>query len=229
MSGASLRVVVADDHPAVRADFATLLSGEPDLDVVGAAADGRAAVDLTMRLRPDVVVMDIRMPRTDGLSALREINRSLGEDAPAVLIVTTFELDEYVFGALRASAAGFLLKDDAANDLAGAVRTVARGDGVVSPSITRRLIEEFARPSRGPVVVSRGIAELTAREREVLVLVARGASNDRIAAELVVSLPTVKTHVRSIFAKLGVTTRTQAVIAAYESELVRPGQDQPWG
>ena len=225
-----LRVVVADDHPAVRADFVTLLSGAPDLAVVGAAADGHAAVDLTTRLRPDVVVMDVRMPGADGLTALREINRRLGPAAPAVLVVTTFELDEYVFGALRASAAGFLLKADAAVDLPGAVRTVARGDGVVSPSVTRRLISAFARPAGDPAA-SRVVAELTAREREVLVLVlvARGAVNEQIAAELVVGLPTVKTHVRSIFAKLGVTTRTQAVILAYESGLVRPGQDQPWG
>ena len=223
-----LRVVVADDHPAVRADFVTLLSGAPDLAVVGAAADGHAAVDLTTRLRPDVVVMDVRMPGADGLTALREINRRLGPAAPAVLVVTTFELDEYVFGALRASAAGFLLKADAAVDLPGAVRTVARGDGVVSPSVTRRLISAFAHPAGDPAA-SRVVAELTAREREVLVLVARGAVNEQIAAELVVGLPTVKTHVRSIFAKLGVTTRTQAVILAYESGLVRPGQDQPWG
>lgn len=227
MTEPPLRVVVADDHPAVRADFVTLLSGAPDLAVVGAAADGRAAIELVTRLRPDVVVLDVRMPGADGLTALREINRRLGPAAPAVLVVTTFDLDEYVYAALRASAAGFLLKHDAAADLPGAVRTVARGDGVVSPSVTRRLIATFARPAGEPTA-ARAVAELTAREREVLVLVARGAVNERIASELVVSLPTVKTHVRSIFAKLGVATRTQAVIVAYESGLVRAG-DHPWG
>ncbi|MGL5909092.1 MAG: response regulator transcription factor, partial [Phycicoccus sp.] len=152
----------------------------------------------------------------------------LGRHAPAVLVVTTFGLDEYVLAALRASAAGFLLKDDAALDLPGAVRIVARGDGIVSPALTRTLLATFAGAAPGSEHAAR-VDDLTGREREVLVLMARGEVNDRIAAELVVSLPTVKTHVRGIFAKLGVTTRAQAVIAAYESGLVRPRDHHPWG
>jgi DNA-binding NarL/FixJ family response regulator len=223
-----LRVVVADDHPWVREDFVALLSAEPDIDVVGQAGDGRAAVDLVVGLRPDVVLMDIRMPRMDGLSALREINARLAPDPPAVLVVTTFELDDYVFEALRESAAGFLLKDHAVEDLPGAVRTVARGDAMVSPSVTRRMISAFARPAVDEAAASALVA-LTEREREVLRLLAVGATNEQIAGELVISMATVKSHVRSIFLKTGSDTRTQAVIVAYEGGLIRPGRDQPWG
>lgn len=217
-----LRVVVADDHPWVREDFATLLSAEPDIEVVATAADGRTAVDATVALRPDVVIMDIRMPGMDGLGALTEINRVLGPGAPAVLVVTTFELDEYVFRALAESAAGFLLKDQAVDDLPAAVRTVACGDAVTSPSVTRRLIGAFARPAAAAAADS-PLGRLTPREQHVLRLMATGADNDELAASLVLSAATVKTHVRSILAKLGVRTRTQAVIAAYEGGLVRAG------
>ncbi len=220
MSDRPLRVVVADDHPWVREDFVALISAEPDLAVVGLAADGREAVDRAVELRPDVVLMDIRMPRLDGISALREINDRLGAAAPAVLVVTTFELDEYVFGALHESAAGFLLKDHAADDLPGAIRTVAAGDAMVSPSVTRRLIETFAVPAPAAAGLCRG-ASLTDREEQVLRLVAAGATNVEIAAALVISMATVKSHVRSLFAKLQVETRTQAVILAYESGVVR--------
>jgi DNA-binding NarL/FixJ family response regulator len=219
-----LRVVVADDHPWVREDFVTLLSAEPDIDVVGQAGDGRSAVDLIVELRPDVVLMDIRMPKMDGLSALREINARLAPRPPAVLVVTTFELDEYVFGALRESAAGFLLKDQAADDLPGAVRTVARGDAMVSPSVTRRMIDAFARPAVDPAAASALVA-LTGRERDVLRLLARGATNEQVAGELVISMATVKSHVRSIFLKTRSDTRTQAVIVAYEGGMIRPGPD----
>ncbi|MGL5823431.1 MAG: response regulator [Nocardioides sp.] len=222
MSSQPLRVVVADDHPWVREDFVILLSAEADIDVVGQAGDGRHAVDLTAELRPDVVLMDIRMPKMDGLSALREINARIVPRPPAVLVVTTFELDEYVFTALRGSAAGFLLKDHAANDLPGAIRTVARGDAMLSPSVTRRMISAFARPAGDPVAVS-ALASLSERELGVLRLLASGATNERIADQLVISMATVKSHVRSIFRKTGSDTRTQAVILAYEGGLIRPG------
>ncbi len=226
MSAQPLRVVVADDHPWVREDFVTLLSAEPDIDVVGQAGDGRSAVDLIVELRPDVVLMDIRMPKMDGLTALREINARLAPHPPAVLVVTTFELDEYVFGALRESAAGFLLKDHAADDLPGAVRTVARGDAMVSPSVTRRMISAFARPAADPAAAS-ALVSLTERERDVLRLLACGARNEQVASDLVISMATVKSHIRSIFLKTGSDTRTQAVIVAYEGGLIRPGPDQP--
>lgn len=220
MNGRILRVLVADDHQWIREDFVTLLSAERDIRVVAEASDGREAVELAVQHRPDVVLMDIRMPKLDGLTALREINLRVTPKPPAVLVVTTFELDEYVFGALRESAAGFLLKDHAADDLPGAVRTVARGDAMVSPSVTRRMIRTFARPSSESI-----IDELTDRERQVLQVLASGGTNEEIAAELFISLATVKSHVRSIFAKIGVVTRTQAVIVAYETGVVRVGSD----
>jgi DNA-binding NarL/FixJ family response regulator len=220
-----LEVVVADDHPWVREDFVALLTAEPDITVVGQAADGREAVELADELRPDVLLMDIRMPRLDGLSALREINRRLAPRPPATLMVTTFELDEYVFGALRESAAGFLLKDHAAKDLPSAVRAVACGDAMVSPSVTRRLISEFAVPTPGSAAAGL-ITGLTEREEQVLRLLAEGATNTQVTSELVISPATVKSHIRNILGKLGVETRTQAVIFAYESGLVRPGPKQ---
>ena len=214
-----LRVVVADDHVLVRSGITGLLEGA-DLDVVGEAADGADAVEVGLRLRPDVVVMDVRMPRLDGIEATRRLRRHSG--APQVLVLTTFDLDEYVFRALQAGAAGFLLKDAPAGRLVEAVRTVAAGEALLAPAVTRRLIERYlatpaAAPGEDPA------KDLSAREREVWLLVARGLSNAEIAAELVVSEATVKAHVRRVLAKLGLRDRVQAVVLAYETGLVQPG------
>ncbi|WP_248959663.1 response regulator [Sphaerisporangium perillae] len=199
-----IRVLVADDHAAVRAGVVLILQGQPDIEVVAEAADGEAAVASARDLRPDVVLMDIRMPRLDGISATRELS-----GIADVLILTTFDLDEYVFGALRAGAAGFLLKSTDADDLVQAVRLVARGDGLISPSVTRRLITAFAETSeRKP----RDLAVLTPREREVLACVARGLSNAEIARELDMTEATAKTHVSRMLGKLGLRSRVQAAI-----------------
>jgi len=217
----SIRVLVADDQALVRAGFRQLLEREGDLDVVGEAADGAEAVELGRRLRPDVVVMDIRMPNLDGLEATRRL--TAGSPAPRVLVLTTFDLDDYVFEALRAGASGFLLKDAAPEELVSAVRLVAGGEALLAPSVTRRVIEEFARsaaPATAPVAE---LDELTTREREVLLLVARGLSNAEIARELFLSSGTVKTHVAHILRKLDARDRVQAVIVAYECGLVGPG------
>ena len=223
-----LRVVVVDDQPVVREGFAAVLSAQPDIEVVGEAADGRAGVDLARRLRPDVVLMDVRMPVLDGLAATRLLAGPDVEDPMAVLVLTTFDLDEYVYEALRAGAAGFLLKDATRDELAAAVRLVARGDALLAPAVTRRLIAEFARRPR-----TRSAADvldgLTEREREVLVLVARGRTNTEIAAELYVGEATVKTHVNHLFAKLDLRDRVQAVILAYELGLVAPGEQAASG
>jgi DNA-binding NarL/FixJ family response regulator len=217
----SIRVLVADDQPLVRAGLRMILETESDLRVVGEAADGQAAVAETRRLRPDVVLMDIRMPRLDGLEATRQI---LGHPTATarVLVLTTFDLDEFVYEALAAGASGFLLKDTPPEQLVNAVRIVAGGDALLAPSITRRLIEEFVRrrPSRR---VQAELEALTAREREVLVLVAQGLSNGEIAARLHLGATTVKTHVGRILDKLELRDRVQAVVLAYESALVRPG------
>lgn len=216
----TLTVVVVDDQPLVRAGLAALLSLEPDLEVVGEAADGAAGVDLCRTLRPDVVLMDVRMPVLDGVAATRRI---VEERLPTrVLVLTTFDLDEHVYDALRAGAAGFLLKDADREELVRAVRVVAAGDAVLAPSATRRLIAEVARrPGRGPVGAA--LDTLTSRERDVLLLVARGASNEEVAAQLHLGEATVRTHVSSVLAKLGVRNRVQAVVAAYEGGLVQPG------
>jgi DNA-binding NarL/FixJ family response regulator len=216
----SIRVVIADDQALVRTGFSVILDTEADIEVVGEAGDGRAAVDAARALRPDVVLMDIRMPELDGIEATRIIAREAR--SPRVLILTTFDLDEYVYEALRAGASGFLLKDAGADELLHAVRVVAAGDALLSPSITRRLIEDYARrpPHRERPAA---LAELTPRELEVLRLVARGLSNGEIARQLVVGDATVKTHVARIFAKLDVHDRAQAVVLAYESGLVQPG------
>jgi len=216
----TIRVLIADDQVLVRTGFRVILDAEPDIDVIGEAGDGREAVDAARTLKPDVVLMDIRMPNVDGIEA----TRTLGDDRspPRVLILTTFDLDEYVYEALRAGASGFLLKDAGPDELLHAVRVIAAGDALLSPSITRRLIADFARRprhSRPPAA----LAELTPRELEVLRLVARGLSNADIAATLVVGDATVKTHVARIFAKLDVHDRAQAVVVAYESGLVEPG------
>jgi DNA-binding NarL/FixJ family response regulator len=216
----TVRVVVADDQAVVRAGFRTILQSEPDLVVVGEAADGAAAVRLARRTRPDLVLMDVRMPGVDGITATRQLAGPGVADPVPVLIVTTFDLDEYVFAALRAGAGGFLLKDVEPDDLVAAVRVVAGGDGLVEPRVTRRLIAEFARceppgspPATRPPPV---LAELTERERETLALIAGGLSNAEIAAALVLSPSTVKTHVGNLLAKLGCRDRVQAVIFAYE-------------
>jgi DNA-binding NarL/FixJ family response regulator len=220
-------VLLADDQALVRAGFRALLQAQPDIDVVGEAADGLEALDLVRRRRPDVVLMDVRMPRMDGLEATRRITADASLAATRVVVLTTFELDEYVFGALRAGASGFLLKDIDPPDLLNAVRVVADGDALLAPRLTRRLIEAFVRQERvAPPAPSEAdrLEELTPREREVLALVGRGLSNAEIAGELVLSPLTAKTHVARLFSKLDARDRAQLVVLAYESGLVVPGE-----
>lgn len=221
----TIRIVVADDQPMVRAGFAALLDAQPDMEVVGQSADGREAFTSCLRLRPDVVLMDVRMPHLDGLAATRELLRPAAAAAhrPRILILTTFDLDDYVYEALRAGASGFILKDATADDLVAAVRVVAAGDALLAPSVTRRLIEEFARRPRQDAPDLQVLATLTPRELEVLRLIARGLSNGEIAADLFVSEQTIKTHVGNILRKLGVRDRAQAIVTAYEARLVTPG------
>ena len=215
----SIRVLLADDQAMVRAGFRMILEAEADVDVAGEAEDGEQAVFEAKRLRPHVVLMDVRMPRLDGIEATRRVREAT--DA-RVLVLTTFDFDEYVYGALRAGASGFLLKDAPPEQLVDAIRVVAAGDALLAPSVTRRVIEEFARrPSPGAPPAN--LAELTPRELEVLRLVARGLSNAEIAASLVVSETTVKTHVAHLLQKLGLRDRIQAVVLAYESGVVAPG------
>lgn len=219
-----IRTLVADDQEVVRAGFSALLDTQPDVSVVASAADGAEAVRLSNEHSPDLVLMDVRMPVLDGIEATRRICEGDG-DRPRILILTTFDLDEYVYEALRSGASGFLLKDAGADELLHAVRVIAAGDALLSPSITRRLITDFARrPRRSEHPPA--LAELTPREFEVLKLVARGLSNSDIAKSLVVGDATVKTHVARIFAKLDVHDRAQAVVLAYESGLVEPGSSE---
>jgi DNA-binding NarL/FixJ family response regulator len=218
----SVRVVIADDQQLIRDGFRMILAAEPDIEIIGEATNGAEAVAMTRELRPDVVLMDIRMPELDGIEATRRILAHDREPKPSVLILTTFDLDEYVYDALRAGASGFLLKDVPARQLTAGIRTVGEGDALLSPSITRRLIEEFA-ASRAPVDPAPGLDELTPRELEVFRLLATGRSNSEIAAELIVGETTVKTHVTRILMKLGVRDRVQAVVLAYETRLVSPG------
>ena len=217
-----IRVVLADDQALVRAGFRALLDAEPDIDVAGEATDGEQAVELTRRTRPDVVLMDVRMPRTDGLRATARITADPALSATRVIVLTTFELDEYVFDALRAGAAGFLLKDMEPADLVVAVRVVAGGQALLAPRLTRRLIEAFMASAFEPDTAA--LEELTPREREVLALVGRGLSNAEIAEQLVLSPLTAKTHVARLFTKLRARDRAQLVVTAYETGLVPPGQ-----
>jgi DNA-binding NarL/FixJ family response regulator len=217
-----IRVLLADDQELVRAGFRALLDAQGDLEVVGEAADGRQAVELTRKLRPDVVLMDIRMPVLDGLAATREIVADQTMTEVRIVILTTFELDEYVFEAIRSGAAGFLVKDTKPAALIEAVRVVADGDALLSPSITRRLVAEFAARAKEPPRAE-VLDELTDREREVMALAASGLSNDEIAERLVVSPATAKTHVSRAMLKLGARDRAQLVVLAYETGLVRPG------
>jgi DNA-binding NarL/FixJ family response regulator len=214
-----ISVLVADDQRLVRSGFRMILRADPEIDVIGEAGDGEEAVALARELKPDVVLMDIRMPKLDGIAATRLLLQE--EDAPRVLVLTTFDLDEYVYGALRAGASGFLLKDAPEEQLAAAIRVAADGGALFSAGVTRRLIERFARLDT--TAPPPGLDELSARESEVLQLIARGNSNAEIAKQLVLSEHTVKTHVARILQKLDLRDRTQAVIVAYESGLVRPG------
>ncbi|REF00897.1 response regulator [Thermomonospora umbrina] len=217
-----IRVLLADDQTLVRAGFRSILEGEDDIDVVAEAGDGAAAVDLTARHRPDVVLMDVRMPVMDGLEATQRIVSDPRMTAARVVILTTFELDDYVYGAIRAGASGFLLKDTEPADLVHGVRVAARGDALLAPSVTRRLIAEMAARIAAPPPAAE-LDALTDREREVMELVAAGLSNEEIAARLVVSHATAKTHVSRVLTKLGARDRAQLVVIAYESGMVRPG------
>ncbi|MER6581893.1 response regulator transcription factor [Nonomuraea sp. NPDC001023] len=217
-----IRVLIADDQGMVRTGFTVFLSGQPDIEVVGEAADGREAVTRAVALSPDVVLMDVRMPVMNGLEATREVLAAC--PASKVLILTTFDLDDYVYEALRAGASGFLLKDASAAQLAEAVRVVAAGDALIAPAVTKRLIHEFARLGGPRPPSGRRPEELTEREAEVLILVAQAMSNQEIAQKLFVAEQTVKTHVGRVLTKLGLRDRAQAIVFAYETGLVRPGE-----
>ncbi len=219
----SIRVLLVDDQALIRAGFRMILDAEDDMDVVGECADGTQAVDSVRRLKPDVVLMDIRMPEMDGIEATRLIAGGGDDGVPRVLMLTTFDLDEYVYDALRAGASGFLLKDVPAEQLVDGIRVIAQGDALLAPSVTKRLIHEFSRTGAAQRSAPASLEELTPRELEVFKLIARGMSNAEIAAELVVSETTVKTHVARVLMKLGVRDRVQAVVLAYESGVVAPG------
>jgi DNA-binding NarL/FixJ family response regulator len=219
-----IRILLVDDQALVRAGFRMILDAEPEMEVVGEASDGREAVDQVRSLRPDVVLMDIRMPELDGLEAARRILSTNGGEAPKILMLTTFDLDEYVYEALRAGASGFLLKDTPPEQLVSAIHVIAQGEALLSPSITRRVISEFVKGT-GPKPEAQfpRLEDLTARELEVMKAIARGLSNAEIAKELFVSETTVKTHVARILMKLGLRDRVQAVVLAYEAGVVQPG------
>ncbi len=223
----AIRIIVADDHQVVRTGFAALLDTQPDFTVVGTAGDGAEAVEIARELRPDVALMDVRMPNMDGIEATRQL-AGAGPGGPRILILTTFDLDEYVYDALCAGASGFLLKDVTAERLFDAVRVIAAGEALLAPSVTRRLISEFAlqRP-RQDAPATAALAALTPRETQVLRLIAEGLSNQEISVRLTVTEETVKTHVSRMLSKLGLRDRTQAVVTAYESGLVVPQSRWP--
>ena len=214
-----IRIAIVDDQPLLRAGFSMIVQSEEDLELVGEASTGIEAIELAARTRPDVMLMDIRMPDLDGIKATERIVTE--PNPPAILVLTTFDSDEYVYGALRAGASGFLLKDAPADDLIHAIRVIAKGEGLLAPSITRRLINDFA--TRSETKTHPGIAELTEREIEVLLLMSKGMSNSEIAESLYLGETTIKTHVGRILLKLSVRDRVQAVVAAYECGLVQPG------
>ncbi|MEU9890642.1 response regulator transcription factor [Sphaerisporangium sp. NPDC051011] len=224
-----IRVLIADDQPLVRAGLAALLNTEPDIDVVGIAADGDEALRLAAELRPDVACLDIRMPRRDGIRVAQALCGAEAVEPIPVLVLTTFDLDEYVFGALEAGVSGFLLKDADAEQIVGAVRSVSRGQGVIDTMLTRRVIREFAERRRlQPVTADRADSLLTAREGEILLLLAQGMSNEEIAAESHVEVSTVKSHLARMLPKIGVRSRLQAVVWAYQNRIVRvPDSDNP--
>jgi DNA-binding NarL/FixJ family response regulator len=221
----SIRILIADDQSLVRTGFRMILDAEPDLDVVGEAVDGREAVDKARAAKPDVILMDIRMPDLDGIEATRRIVADGGEAAPKILMLTTFDLNEYVYEALRAGASGFLLKDVPAEQLADGVRVVAAGEALLAPSVTRRLLSEFAQVRPRDAAPPPAFEDLTPRELEVFRLIARGLSNAEVAQELIVSETTVKTHVARVLMKLGLRDRIQAVVLAYESGIIQPGAE----
>jgi DNA-binding NarL/FixJ family response regulator len=223
-----IRVLLVDDQAVIRAGLRTMLEHEPDLTIVGEAGNGAQAVEVVAASRPDVVLMDVRMPDVDGIEATRRILASGAATLPAVLVLTTFDDDEYVFGALQAGAAGFLLKDAGPDALVAAVRTVATGDALVDPAVTRRLVERWVALEETSASTSRpapaSVGSLSAREQEILVGLARGRTNRELAGDLFVSEATVKTHVSNLLTKLGVRSRVQAVVLAYETGVVRPGE-----
>ena len=218
---ATIRVLIADDHALLRGGFKLILEAEPDIDIVGEASDGREALALARELEPDVVLMDVRMPELDGLEATREL--TAGTESPRVVMLTTFDTAEVVYEAMRAGASGFLVKDLPPEQLAAGIRTIASGDALLAPAVTRHLIEEFVRRPPAGTAEAPALEELTERERDVLQLLARGRSNAEIAAELVVSEATVKTHVANVLRKLELRDRVQAVVFAYETGFVQPG------
>jgi DNA-binding NarL/FixJ family response regulator len=222
----TLKVAVVDDQALMRTGFTMILNAETDIEVVGDASDGRLGVELCRTLRPDVVLMDVRMPEMDGIEATRQIT-SDPHSTTKVLMLTTFDLDEHVYAALRAGASGFLLKDTPPDELLNAIRVIANGDALLSPSVTKALIEEFARQPEAAPVKQVDVGALTERELEVFRLVAKGLSNQEIAGSLFVGETTVKTHVSHVLSKLGVRDRVQAVVLAYESGIVRPGATAP--
>jgi DNA-binding NarL/FixJ family response regulator len=227
----SIRILLADDQELMRMGFRMVIESQPDLSIVGEAADGRQAIEASAGLSPDVVLMDVRMPELDGIEATRRIIEADSSARVRIIVLTTFDLDEYAYAALRAGASGFLLKDTPPAELLAAIRAVASGDAVIAPSVTRRLLARFAQRLPDPMAAERpshpGLEQLTPREREVLIEVARSHSNAEIAERLVLSEATVKTHVGRILAKMSLRDRVQIVVFAYENGLIRPGDTQP--